>query len=123
MAQTKKKEDTTENITVIMANQNFYVRNVIGKVVDFLETLFIAIAVLLLVIIVDCFVVAIALNSNGNAMLILTIMVIISVPIICVLVATPIRCFKTHSQEIEELHQQCTELEEARLKDYLEKEQ
>lgn len=31
MAQTKQKEDITENITVIMANQNYYIRNVIEK--------------------------------------------------------------------------------------------
>lgn len=121
MTQNKHAGDAVENITVIVANQNYYIRSVISKTIDFIATLFVAFIVWISVPLIDWLIVKFILVGHGDLILAWVIMIVVSVLIYLVLLVTVAHCFKRHAEEIEELHQRYTETESVILKRYLER--
>lgn len=121
MTQNEQAKNSTERLTIITANQNYFARSVVVKIADFIVTLFIALVVLLMVTIIDSIIVTIALATQKSPTETLITTLIISVPIVLIAIITPIHCFKKHKDEIEKLHQQYTDTETVILKEYLKK--
>lgn len=121
MTQNKQTENSTEHLTILTANQNYFTRSVVIKIADFIATLFIAIIVIFIVTLIDSIIITIALTTQKSPTQTLIITAAISAPIALIAIITPIHCFKTHRDEIEELHQRYTDTETVVLKEYLEK--